>query len=252
MRILRFTCTNLLRYLAFAMLMLGASLPSVAKDSKYRIEVPQPAARILNGFGVGVDGVGFGMKLAGGRFANMEVLGRINLVEKYFPVVELGIGECTREGSEQNTVFHTRAPYYRIGADYCLTKKRNGNRLYAGLRYGFSSFGYDYRNPDFIDPIWGNEATAPGTSISDIPAKAHWLEFNFGVETKLWKFIRLGWTMRYKARLYQSECPHGDPWYVPGFGKNGGSTFGGTVNLVFEIQSLRLGKEIPINANKKK
>lgn len=215
-------------------------LPLHAKTSKYRIEVPAPPARFLNGFAVGFDGVGFGMKALGGRYANMEVMGRLNLLEKYFPVVELGIGECDREGNDLNTTFHTRAPYFRAGGDYCLTKKRNGNRLLLGLRYGFSSYDYDYANPDFQDPYW--ETRSKGTVIKDIHASSHWLELSFGIETRLWRYIRMGWSFRYKSKLAQSECPHGEPWYVPGYGKNGGTTFGGTVHLAFELQPKGFNK----------
>lgn len=223
-----------LRWIYVLLLGLLPLMDMEAKVSKYRLEIPAPEAHFFNGFGVGVDGVGFGMKLTNARYANMEILGRVNLLEKYFPIVELGVGECSREGVEQNTIFSTRAPYYRAGMDYCLTKKRNGNRLFLGLRYGFSHFGYDYSNPDFQDPYWPGPT---GTSVEDIKASAHWLEICLGIETKLWKFLRMGWSFRYKSRLAQTDCPHGEPWYVPGYGKNGGTTFGGTVNLVIELQS---------------
>lgn len=215
-------------------------LPLQAKTSKYRIEVPAPPARFLNGFAVGVDGVGFGMKALGGRYANMEVMGRFNLLEKYFPLVELGIGECRREGEEMNTSFRTRAPYFRLGADYCLTKKRNGNRLLLGARYGYSNYDYDYSNPDFQDPYW--PSATPGIDLKDIHASSHWLEINFGIETKIWRYVRMGWSFRYKARLAQSDMPNGEPWYVPGFGKNGSTGFGGTFHLVFEIQPKGFNK----------
>lgn len=222
----RFTCILILSLLL--------ALPVAAKKSKYRIEPEMPPAKLFNGFGVGVDGVGLGMKALGGRFANMEVMARLNLLEKYFPIVELGIGECNREGNEQNTIFHTRAPYFRIGADYCFTKKRNGNRLLVGLRYGFTSFKYDYSNPDFMDEVYGDGTPIP-VNLTDLDGKTQWLEVCVGVETRLWKFIRLGWTLRYKPRLHTSYSRHGTPWYVPGFGKNGNTTWGGSVNLMFDI-----------------
>lgn len=220
------------RHLLLALLL---AVPAVARSqSKYRLEVPAPPAKLINGVAVGVDGVGFGMKLASARFANMEVIGRLNMLEKYFPIVELGVGECKREGEEMNTTFSTRAPYFRVGADYCSTKKRNGNRLLFGLRYGFSRFNYDYSNPDFHDPIWNNGIV--GSEVKDIKASMHWAEACVGVETKLWQYIRMGWNIRYKTRIKQSDCPHGDPWFVPGYGKNGTTTFGGSVNLIFELQ----------------
>ena len=44
-----------------------------------------------------------------------------------------------------------------------------------------------------------------------------------------------GYNVRYRLRLSQSGNEWGDPWYVPGFGRNGGTTWGGTVNLTFDV-----------------
>ncbi|MCQ2222232.1 MAG: DUF6048 family protein [Bacteroidaceae bacterium] len=220
------------RYICILVSLLCLCLPVSAKQSKYRVEKEMPKARLLNGIGVGVDGVGFIMKAMSGRFANMEVSGRLNLLEKYFPIVELGIGECTREGNEQPTKFHTSAPYFRIGADYNLTKKRNGNRFLVGLRYGVSNFKYDYANPDFKDEVYGG---ATPLEFKDLEGKAQWVEACAGVETKLWSFVRLGFNIRYKMNIYKKFSPHGDPWFVPGYGKFDTSTWGGSVNLMFDI-----------------
>ena len=62
-----------------------------------------------------------------------------------------------------------------------------------------------------------------------------WVEVVIGMETKLWSIVRLGWNLRFRNRLKQKVSEYGEPFYVPGFGKNGGSTFGGTVNLTFDI-----------------
>lgn len=215
-------------------------VPMAAEASKYRIEPPMPPARFFNGFGVGVDGVGFGMLAAGARFANAEIMGRANLKERFFPIVELGIGQCDRSGREQATTFHTRSPYFRAGGDYCITGKRNGNRFLVGGRYGVAKFKYDLANPDFHDEVYGGDYPL---DFRGLKGKSHWLEICVGCETKIWRFVRLGWTMRYKARLGKKFSEHGDPWYTPGFGKSGGSTFGGTVNLVFDFDRLTFMKK---------
>lgn len=232
MRTLRFICILL------SSILMGTT--AVAKTSKYRIEQPMPPAKFFNGFGVGVDGVGFGMLLAGARYANAEIMGRVNLKERVFPIAELGIGQCDRSGREQPTDFHTRSPYFRLGADYCITGKRNGNRFLVGLRYGVARFDYDMSYPDFKDEVYGGIYPL---DFKGLEGKAQWLEMCIGCETKLWRFIRLGWTMRYKARLSNNFSEHGDPWYTPGFGKTGGSTFGGTVNLVFDFDRLTFMKK---------
>lgn len=187
---------------------------------------------LLAGVAVSVDICGLAMKGVGAKFANMEAGARINFKEKYFPIFEMGLGDCTREGQENNNQFSTTAPYFRIGMDYNFNKKMNGNRFFGGLRYGFSAFKYDFTNPDFTDEVWQQPVPF---EIKDHKGRAGWMELVLGVETKLWSIVRLGYNLRYRLRLSQSGNEWGDPWYVPGFGRNGGTTWGGTVNLTFDV-----------------
>lgn len=192
-----------------------------------------PQAPLFCGAAVHVDLAGPIMKIVGSRFDQMEFGTRLNFRDHYFPLCELGIGESDREGSENNNKFHTRAPYFRIGMDYNFNKKHNGNRLMVGIRYAFSSFKYDFENPDFTDPIWSS--SAKGFTLRGERARMQWAEFCVGCETKIWSFIRLGWHLRFKARIHQSGDDYGNPYYTPGFGKNGSTTWGGTMNLIFDV-----------------
>lgn len=195
-------------------------------------EEPKEKAPLLSGIAVSADVVGFAMKAMGAKFANMEVGARLNLYDKFFPVAELGIGDCHREGAETGNTFSTTAPYMRFGLDYNFNKKHNGNRFFGVVRYGFSSFKYDTGNASFADPIYG---TTRPLELNGQKATGHWIEFGLGVETKLWSFVRLGWSMRYKKRITQ-KCPdEGEPYFIPGFGKNNDNGWGGTVNLVFDV-----------------
>lgn len=186
----------------------------------------------ISGAAISIDVCGLAMKALDSRFANMEASARLNFKEKYFPIFELGLGDCTREGEENNNVFSTTAPYFRVGMDYNFNKKHNGNRMFGGIRYAFSSFNYDFENPDFTDEAWG---VHDPLVLHDIKGKAQWAEIVFGVETKLWSIVRLGYNVRYKMRIKQSGNNWGDSWYIPGFGRNGGSAWGGCVNLTFDV-----------------
>ena len=198
-------------------------------------------APLFSGIAVSADIVGFVMKAVDAKFANMEVGARVNLYDKFFPVAELGIGDCHREGAETGNTFSTTSPYMRFGMDYNFNKKHNGNRLFGLFRYGFSNFKYDVANKAFADPIFGT--TVP-LEMNDEKATGHWLEFGVGVETKLWKFIRLGWSMRYKFRISMKSPDGGDPYFIPGYGKNDTNGWGGTVNLVFDVgQNLMKKKQ---------
>ena len=194
---------------------------------------PKEKVPLLAGVAVSADLCGLFMKVTNSRFANMEAACRLDFKEKYFPVFEMGIGDCKREGGDNNNSFSTTAPYFRVGMDYNFNRKHNGNRLMGGIRYGFTSFKYDFQNPDFQDPVWGS--SQKGLDLRGQQGRAQWLEFTVGCETKIWSFIRLGWNLRFKARLHQKKSEFGEPYYIPGFGKNGSSTFGGTVNLIFDV-----------------
>lgn len=187
---------------------------------------------VFCGVAVSADLVGAAMKAFGSDFSQMEAAVRINFKDKFFPVFELGYGSSDYVAEETGKEARTNAPYMRIGMDYNFTKKHNGNRLYAGVRYGFSSFRYDLEDPTFNDPVW-NQAVP--FHLDNEPGSAQWGEVLFGLETKIWKFIHLGWNIRYKARFVQHVNRQGEPWYLPGFGKNGTTSFGGTFNLIFEI-----------------
>ncbi len=212
-----------------ALLISCLSLNSAAKTEEEVI----PKAPFFCGVAVSVDLAGPVMKLVGTRFDQLECAARLNFRDHYFPIFELGLGESDRDGQKNNNYFHARAPYFRIGIDYNLNRKHNGNRTFVGLRYAFTSFNYDFRDPDFHDPIWENSDM--GMDLSHMDAKKQWIELCVGFETKLWSFIRLGWAVRYKMPIYKNYSEYGSPYYTPGFGKNGGSTWGGTCNLIFDV-----------------
>lgn len=194
----------------------------------------------LAGFAVSADVVGLVMKAAGSTFSQLEIAGRLNLKERIFPIFEIGLAQGDRTGNSKDNVFHTSAPYFRVGVDVNANKKRTSNRLMVGFRVGYSSFKYDYSGPSIEDPVWGG--TIP-LEMRGVNASAVWIEPAIGFETKIWSFIRLGWNVRYKFRLTQKSYEYGQPWYIPGYGPNGANCWGGTVNLIFDFgRTMKKGK----------
>lgn len=188
----------------------------------------------LNGVAVGADLVGLTMRLIGSDWSNAEVLARINLLDKYFPIAELGLGYADHSGAELDNHFSVSAPYFRAGLDYNINKKHNANRLTVGLRYGFSSYKYDIDAPDpLVDPYWGESREL---KLTDLDGHCHWAEIVVGLETRLWTIVHLGWDVRLKFRLSQKKSEVGMPWYIPGYGKSDGATcWGGSFKLLFDI-----------------
>lgn len=204
----------------------------VKKDKHGKNKVVEEEPRpVFGGFAVMADLVGFVMKAAG-SWANMEVAGRINFKEKYFPIAEIGIGTCNRDGQTNDNNLSITAPYFRVGMDYNINKKQNGNRFFAGVRYAFTSFSYDFSNPAFIDPLYNQVRPL---YLEGLDGHTQWLELVMGFETKLWSFIRLGANFRFKFRTVTDYDALGEPWYVPGYGINEVSAYGATVNLAFDF-----------------
>jgi len=202
-----------------------------AKKAKKKKDKKEPS--FFYGVAVGADILGPILKVGGSDWRQFEVMARVNLLDKYFPIFEMGIGEADHEGHDLDNHFSVRAPYFRIGADYNFTKKHNGNRLLLGLRYGFSTFNYDLdAGTPLSDPVW---KTQMEVNYKDLHCQAHWAEVVFGVETRLWTIIHAGWDLRVKFRISEKDPTLGQPWFVPGYGKNDTSCWGGSFKILIDI-----------------
>ncbi len=166
-------------------------------------------------------------------YGQYEAAARLNLRGRYFPIVELGIGTSNHTNETSNLHYKVHSPYYRVGMDYNVAKNaRSMGRIFVGVRYGFSSYKYDVDGPNMIDPVYGTITPFCYTGVRGIN---HWGEFVAGLETRVWGMLHLGWSIRYKMRIYNKQTLVDNAWYVPGFGKNDTHALGGTFNVIFDI-----------------
>lgn len=187
---------------------------------------------LFSGFSVTADMAGAVMALAS-PYGQYEGAFRLHLHEKYFPVFEYGWGVSDHIDETTEIRYTVSAPYFRIGCDYNFMKdKMASSRILAGVRYAFTAFKYDLEGPSIVDPIYGTETPF---SYNNISSNAHWMEFVFGLETRIYRIFSLGWTFRYRLRLSEKKPWIGNSWYVPGYGRTGGTALGGTFNLIVNI-----------------
>ena len=190
------------------------------------------STRLFRGVAVSADLVGI-IQLAISDYGQYEAAVRVNLRDKYFPVVEAGIGNADAEEVTTQLTYKTSAPYFRAGCDFNLLRNKHDDyRLYGGFRYALTSFKYDLASPGTDDPVWGDHANYGMRGVS---CSYHWLEGVVGIDAKIWHNFRLGWSLRYKRRLLHDDGELDNMWYVPGYGKQGGTRLGGTFNLIFEL-----------------
>lgn len=211
--------------------MLLIALP-MAAQRKAKIVAERDSVPFFNGFAVSIDLVG-PVQMLTGDYGQYEAAVRINLRDRYFPTVELGLGKADQDNAVTNIKYKTSAPYFKVGADFNLLKnKHDVYRLFAGVRYAFTSFKYDVSCPNVSDPVWGNDVTY---SATDVQCSYHWIEALIGVDAKIWGPVHLGWSLRYRSRLAYDDGELGKSWYVPGFGKTNNSNIGGTFNVTIDI-----------------
>ncbi len=213
-------------------LLLLFSLPSQAQQTKKTVDVPKDTTALFRGVAVSIDAAGI-IQRAVSSYGQYEAAVRVNLKDKYFPIVEIGLG--TADANEESTNLHykTSGPYARVGCDFnILRNKHDIYRLYGGFRYAFTSYKYDLSGKDIVDPAWGG--TSP-YGAEGVACNFHWLEGVFGVDAKIWGPIRMGWSLRYQRRLFHNDGELGNTWYVPGFGKQSSGKIGGTFNIAFEL-----------------
>lgn len=212
----------------------GGETQRLSKDEQLRLrqKAIDDSIPLWRGFQVKTDVMGV-VQRAVSSYGQYEAGLRINLKDKYFPVIELGYGTADENNVVTQTKYKTSAPYGRIGIDFNVMKNKHDiYRVYAGLRYAYTNFKFDIEHAPLTDPVWGGDTPFSGY---DVKAHYHWAEALFGIDAKIVGPVRLGWTVRYRRRLAHDDGDFGNVWYVPGYGKQGSTRMGATFEILFEL-----------------
>ena len=226
----RLTCASTLSKL---LLLLLLHFPVLNSSAQGFLKWQQDTVPLFRGFAVSADLAGFAQMLLS-DYGQYEAALRLNLHDQYFPTVEVGIGKAKHENDEVTGIsYRTQAPYFRIGADVNLMKnKHTGNRIFAGIRYGFTSYKVDMDRQPFPDPVWKWDTSF---GVKDESCSQHWLEVLLGIDAEVAGPLHLGWSVRYRRRLAHNDGLPGKTWYVPGYGTQESSRIGYTFNLTIDI-----------------
>lgn len=208
-------------------------------ESKYSKWVPtetelQPKVLpLFQGFTLSFDVLGLGF-YAFSDYGTIEGALRLSLKNTWLPIVELGYGLCDR--TDYNTEIHYKvaAPFIRLGCDWnFLRNKFQDNRMFVGLRWGFSTFKYYMSGPDNPDVIYGG---SDSFDFSGITCTSHWFEIVLGCQVKIVANFHMGWSIRLKYHLSSSKNDNSKPYYIPGYGTTvSGNTWSGSYNLIFDL-----------------
>jgi hypothetical protein len=202
-------------------------------DAQKLFRLEKDSVPLMRGFQVSFDLVGVAQMMMS-DYGQYEAALRLNLHDQWFPIFEMGYGKASREDDVVTGItYKTKAPYFRIGVDFNLLKKKHqANRLFAGFRYAFTSYKVDIWVKDFEDPVWKRNAVF---SVMDEKCSQHWIEAVMGIDSQIYGPFHLGWSVRYKQRLSHNDGAIGKTWYVPGFGTWDSSDLGATFNVIIDI-----------------
>lgn len=186
---------------------------------------------LFRGLSVSYDLAGTVMRMVG-DYGQIEGAVRVNLKDRYFPILELGFGTAKHDTDPVTGIqAKTNAPFGRIGCDINIAKNKHDDyRVLVGARYAYTNFKQEITG-NINEPYWGGtvEYSMNGSNIS-----YHWAELLFAVDAKLWGPVRLGWSFRYKTKIHGKAHDGEKLWYVPGYGKDG-DALGGTFNVSIEL-----------------
>jgi len=219
------------RYICISVL--AALTLSSATRAQGFLKLERDSVPFFQGFAVSFDVAG-AVQMALSDYGQIEGAVRLNLHDQYFPTLEVGIGKASHEDDVITGIsYHTQSPYFRLGADVNLMKKKHtGNRVFGGLRYAFTTYEIDLDRENFVDPTWQWDT---GFGVKDERCYQHWAELLLGIDAKVAGAFHLGWSVRYRMRLFHDDGITGKTWYVPGYGTQESSRLGYTFNLTIDI-----------------
>lgn len=179
------------------------------------------------------------MRLLGQKYGLVEFGAEFNMHNRYIPVFEVGLGEANDTPDDNNYTYKSAfAPYFRIGMNYNFLYNSSPDYMaMAGVRYGFSPFSWSVENVTVDSPYWRED------ELMNIPGQkttAGYLELLFNLRLRIKGPIYLGWTFRYHTILHETKSPHGQPWYIPGFGSRNSAVSGAfNITYTFDLHKRR-------------
>ncbi|MBE9489165.1 MAG: hypothetical protein IMY67_02625 [Bacteroidetes bacterium] len=179
---------------------------TVAKNNKYGLRFGIDLSKPIH-------------SLVDNDYSGFEIMGDFRITNKFYIAAEMG-NEKDKQ-FENNLESSTKGSYLKIGVDFNAYNNWIGmnNAIFAGLRYGFSTF-----NQELISyGIYTEDTTFPGTIIEE-PIEysgltAHWAEFIFGVKTEIFTNLYLSIQLQLKHLITEDKPENFDNLYIPGFNR---------------------------------
>ena len=214
-----------------------SELDTIKSDNK-----PKMTYKALNSMSIGLNVWDPIMAIAGQKYGGIDVWADLSIHNRFFPVVELGVGIANSTPKEGNYTYKGKpSVYVKVGMNYnFFFNDTDDYQLFAGIRGGFSSFNYDIDNITINSSYWDE---SHNFSITDQHSTALYGEALLGIKVRIYKAFSMGWTVRYHHLFKCNDAKNSTPFYIPGFGNRNGK-LGASFSLIY---TLPLSRKVPRN-----
>ncbi len=214
-------------------------------DTTTKVKDDSLLYRILpTGLRIGTDVISLGKSEFQNNFSGYEIAADIDF-GRYYPVFEYGT--WSRSYQSDAGPYSNDGTYWRAGVDVnFLLRDEERNMFFLGARYGRSTFSEVYQLSVY-DSLWGGlNETYTNTNV-----EARWAELTAGIKVKIWKFIWMGYTGRFKFWLKTGDTPVMLPHDIPGYGNTARDTYWGFNYYIFVRIPFRKYPPLPPSKKKK-
>ena len=163
-------------------------------------------------------------------YRGFEVVGDYRLTKRFYIAGEIGNEDKTVDDDRLN--FTTKGTYFKVGFDYNSFENwlDMENMIYAGMRYGVSSFSQTLNSYTIYDPTnyYGENTIISGEEFDGL--NASWLEVVGGIKAELFNNIYMGFSVRLNYLVSNKKPDNFDNLFIPGYNRTYDGKFGAGFN----------------------
>ena len=196
-----------------------AAVDEARRDSLRRVYKRYP---LLTDLSIGLNFVEPLFMAFGQSYASADVNATLNMWNRMQPTIELGLGWAKTTPDDMNFTYRAKpSPYVKLGANYNFMFKNSPDyQVLAGIRLGYSTFGYDITDVHYRSGYWQEDINY---DIKGEHSHALWGEAGVGLKVKLFDQFSMGWMIRFHGIFSYGKNEHSKPWFIPGYGPRGSS-----------------------------
>ena len=163
-------------------------------------------------------------------YRGFEVVGDYRLSKRFYIAGEIGNEDKTVDDDRLN--FTTKGTYFKVGFDYNSFENwlDMENMIYAGMRYGISSFSQTLNSYTIYDPTnyYGENTIISGEEFDGL--NASWLEVVGGIKAELFNNLYMGFSVRLNYLVSNKKPDNFDNLFIPGYNRTYDGKFGAGFN----------------------